>query len=218
MDAAGRRGVHGGTAAHGHRQAPEDEAPRDLQGPSLADCVRGGVRNRPRAELRNRACLRVSEPGMLREPAAPAIRGPRRHPTEAGRMPSTSTHIFRIRLRPKIYRDIEIESSRSLYDLAAAIVRAFDFDFDHAFGFYSKLGDYVFDSPVRYELFADLDGGSESRSAKRTKVAQAFPDLGSSMQFLFDYGDEWRFRVEVTGLGAKTPQTRYPKILKTVGE
>ena len=101
-------------------------------------------------------------------------------------MPSTSTHIFRIRLRPKIYRDIEIESSRSLYDLAAAIVRAFDFDFDHAFGFYSKLGDYVFDSPVRYELFADLDGGSESRSVKRTKVAQAFPDLGSKMQFLFD--------------------------------
>ncbi len=133
-------------------------------------------------------------------------------------MPSTSTHIFRIRLRPKIYRDIEIESSRSLYDLAAAIVRAFDFDFDHAFGFYSKLGDYVFDSPVRYELFADLDGGSESRSVKRTKVAQAFPDLGSKMQFLFDYGDEWRFRVEVIGLGEKTPKTRYPKILKTVGE
>ena len=54
-------------------------------------------------------------------------------------MPS-STHIFRVRLRPKISRDIEIESSKSLYDLAAAIVQAFDFDLDHAFGFFSKLG------------------------------------------------------------------------------
>ena len=38
-------------------------------------------------------------------------------------MPSR-THVFRVRLWPKIYRDIEIESSKSLYDLAAAIVQA----------------------------------------------------------------------------------------------
>ena len=53
---------------------------------------------------------------------------------------SSNTHIFRAQLRPRVYRDIEIESTKSLYDLAAAIVQAFDFDFDHAFGFYSKLG------------------------------------------------------------------------------
>ena len=132
-------------------------------------------------------------------------------------MPSR-THIFRVRLRPKIYRDIEIDSSDSLYDLAAVIVQAFDFDLDHAFGFFSKLDHYIFDSPVRYELFADLDGDSEARSVKRTKVAQAFPELGSKMQFLFDYGDEWRFQVEVIGLGQKVPKTPYPKILKTVGK
>src|SRR3954464_3122100 len=80
-------------------------------------------------------------------------------------MPSR-THIFRVRLWPNVSRDIEIESSKSLYDLAAAIVQAFDFDLDHAFGFYSKLDDYVFDSPVRYELFADLDGGREAQRGK----------------------------------------------------
>ena len=133
-------------------------------------------------------------------------------------MPSTSTHMFRVRLRPKVYREIEIESGKSLYDLAVAIVRAFDFDLDHACGFFSKLDGHIFDSPVRYELFADLDGDSESRSVKRTKVAQAFPDLGSKMLFLFDYGDEWRFQVEVIGLGERAPKTRYPKILKAVGK
>ena len=132
-------------------------------------------------------------------------------------MPSR-THIFRVRLWPKVSRDIEIESSKSLYDLAAAIVQAFDFDLDHAFGFYSKLDDYVFDSPVRYELFADLDGDREAQSVKRTPIAQAFPEPGSKMQFLFDYGDDWRFRVEVIGLGEKAPKTRYPKILKAVGK
>ena len=134
-------------------------------------------------------------------------------------MPRISTHIFRVQLRPRVYRDIEIESTKSLHDLAAAIVQAFDFDFDHAFGFYSKLDEYVFDSPVRYELFADLEGGGgEARSVKRTKVAQAFPAVGSKMQFLFDYGDDWRFQVEVIGQGEKIPRARYPKVLKAVGK
>ena len=54
-------------------------------------------------------------------------------------MPRASTHIFRVRLWPKVHRDIEIDSRKSLYDLAAAIVRAFGFDFDHAFGFFTRI-------------------------------------------------------------------------------
>ena len=141
-------------------------------------------------------------------------------------MPRASTHIFRVQLSPKVYRDIEIDSRKSLYDLAAAIVRAFGFDFDHAFGFFSKLTGHIWDSPVRYELFADLDddlftGGdrrSKAGSVKRTKVAQAFPDVGHKMLFLFDYGDNWEFQVEVIGLGEKMPKTRYPKVLAVVGK
>ena len=140
-------------------------------------------------------------------------------------MPRASTHIFRVQLSPKVYRDIEIDSHKSLYDLAAAIVRAFGFDFDHAFGFFSKLTGHIYDSSVRYELFADLDdvpvpemGHSKSGSVKRTMVAQAFPEVGSKMLFLFDYGDHWEFRVEVIGFGEKVPRTRYPKVLAVVGE
>ena len=55
-------------------------------------------------------------------------------------MADTSTRIFRASLRGRLYRDIELPSSGSLEDLAAAIVDAFGFDFDHAFGFYSNLG------------------------------------------------------------------------------
>ena len=38
-------------------------------------------------------------------------------------MTDATTHIFRVSLRAKLYRDIEIPSNRSLYDLAEAIVR-----------------------------------------------------------------------------------------------
>jgi hypothetical protein len=129
-----------------------------------------------------------------------------------------TTRILRILLRPKLYRDIEIESTASLYSLALAITQAFGFDFDHAFGFFSRLTGRVFASPVRYELFADDAIGGASRSVRDTTVADAFPRLGSKMLFLFDYGDEWRFRVEVVGRGEAAAGTAYPRVAASVGK
>jgi hypothetical protein len=133
-------------------------------------------------------------------------------------MAGATTHIFQASLKPKLYRDIEIDSGKSLYDLAEGIVGAFDFDLDHAFGFYSKLIGHYHDSPIKYELFADFEGGeSDAKSVKRTKIAQAFLNVSNKMLFLFDYGDDWRFKVEVIGLGEKVPKARYPKVVKSVG-
>jgi hypothetical protein len=102
--------------------------------------------------------------------------------------------------------------------LAEAIVRAFDFDLDHAYGFFSKLTGNIYQSPVRYELCADADGGREALSVKRTKVGDAFARIGIKMLFLFDYVDEWRFKVEVIAIGEAAPKVRYPKMLATVGK
>jgi hypothetical protein len=132
-------------------------------------------------------------------------------------MPNSDTLILRVSLDRKLFRDIEILRSKKLYDLARAIVKAFGFDFDHAFGFYSKLTGNVFASPIKYELFADM-GESEAGSVKRTRIDAAFPDVGAAMIFLFDYGDDWRFRVEVIGEGQAKPGTRYPKVIAKVGE
>jgi hypothetical protein len=136
-------------------------------------------------------------------------------------MPSATTptiHTVRVSLRGRLYRDIEIPSSASLYDLAESIVGAYNFDFDHAFGFFSNLTGNVFRSPVGYELFADSDADSSSKSVKRTKIEQAFRTVGSKMTFLFDYGDEWHFKVEVIGIGKPEAKARYPRVVKTVGD
>jgi hypothetical protein len=135
--------------------------------------------------------------------------------TEAG------THIVRVTLQdePLIYREIEVESRETLSDLAEAIVHAFGFDFDHAFGFYSKLtGQDVMRSQPKYELFAGMGEKTDARSVRKTRVADAFPSVGHTMLFMFDYGDDWRFVVEVIGLGQKAAKTRYPKVLKKVGK
>jgi hypothetical protein len=137
---------------------------------------------------------------------------------DGGDMAETGTQVFRVSLNPKVYRDIEIPSSKKLYDLASAIVAAFGFDFDHAFGFYSLLKGNILRSPVKYELFADMaDMESDAGSVERTRTSAAFPEIGHKMTFLFDYGDNWEFRVELIGENTKERGAKYPRVVKKVG-
>jgi len=132
-------------------------------------------------------------------------------------MTEPATLIFRASLRARLYRDIEVSRSSTLADLAEAIVAAFGFDMDHAYGFYSKLTGKLFDSPRRFELFADIEWGG-SRSVTGTRVIAAFHKVGSAMTFLYDYGDEWRFRVEVIGTRQAQLDANYPSIVSKVGK
>lgn len=129
------------------------------------------------------------------------------------------THILRASLKPKLYRDVEIDSAASLSALAEAIVAAFEFEFEHAFGFYSKLDEDYRASPEKYELFADTaEGDSDAGSVTETPVSKAFAKVGKKMQFVFDFGSEWRFQVELVKLGSKAPGLRYPRLLLASGD
>ena len=134
-------------------------------------------------------------------------------------MTDSQTWILRVSLSPKIYRDIEIFGASSLYVLAQAITRSFDFDFDHAFGFYDKVKGNIYDSTVRYELFVDMgENDGKARSVKRTRIAEIFPAVGAKMRFLFDYGDEWIFLVECVKQKPKEPKIKLPRLLASRGE
>jgi len=136
-------------------------------------------------------------------------------------MPQTETVILRAALEDEnsIYRDIEIESGKSLDELAAAIVAAFGFNFDHAFGFYSGEPYEAERKHPCYELFADMGNADPGvLGVEKTKIAQAFPDAGHTMIFLFDYGDDWRFTMSLKEFGRKSGKTKYPRIVASKGE
>ena len=44
-------------------------------------------------------------------------------------------------------------------------------------------------------------GPPKAMGVKKAKIAEAFTEPGQKMQFLFDYGDEWRFLVEFVRVG-----------------
>ena len=133
------------------------------------------------------------------------------------------TYIFKIKLLngKEITREIEAVENSSLYKLAEAVVDAYDFDFDHAFGFYSNMKDDYFKPEKMYELFADMkDEGIEptkAESVEKTKIGEVWKKVGDKMRFLFDYGDEWQFVVELSGFGEKQQKTKYPRIIKSIG-
>src|SRR3989339_2233425 len=103
------------------------------------------------------------------------------------------TYIFKTHLFHKkgVSRDIEIPTGVNLYKFAEAIVGAYDFDFDHCFGFFSRIAESrYFDSERKYELFTDLeDEGIEPTGAEiffKTKVAEAGNHPVPQMRFLSD--------------------------------
>ena len=142
---------------------------------------------------------------------------PRRSKRTVARAEAT-IHGLRASLKPHVYRDIEIDSDRSLFELAHVITKAFGFDFEHAFGFFNRLTGRVFSSPVRYELFADEETGGEARRVHQATIAQAIPRANSKMLFVYDYGDEWRFRVEVREISKLPPESTVPRVTAEVGK
>jgi hypothetical protein len=130
-----------------------------------------------------------------------------------------TTHILRASLKPKLFRDIEMDSAASLSALADAITAAFEFEVEQPFGFYSQLDKSYRTSPEKYELFADTGGqASDAGSVKQTAVSAVFAKTGKKMLFVFDYDAEWCFAVELIKLGAKKPESRYPRLLNSSGD
>lgn len=134
------------------------------------------------------------------------------------------THIFKTYIfrDKKIIREIEVLENTNLYKFAEAIIGAYDFYFDHAFGFFSAIGERYFDSERKYELFADLEDEdiepTGAKSVKKTKINEVWKNIGDKILFLFDYGDNWLFVVELIGFGQKEAKAKYPRVIKKVGQ
>ena len=118
--------------------------------------------------------------------------------------------------RGKTHRVISVIGKMTLYQLARAITEAYNFYFDHCFGFYDNLKKWPV-SKEQYELFKDMGEESDAESVKKTKVQSVFDKAGKKMLFFFDYGDNWEFIVELKG-ASPAEEGRYPKVIESVGK
>jgi hypothetical protein len=120
------------------------------------------------------------------------------------------------------WREIAILDDHNLYQFANAINEMFGFMFDHCFGFYSnwEKDKRYHDSEEMYELFTDLgeDPNPRAKPVKTSKISQVFQEIGKKMLLYFDYGDGWRFIVELKDIKEVDNGKSYPILLNSYGK
>jgi len=117
-----------------------------------------------------------------------------------------------------IWREIAMLGRHSLYQFAEAIVDSFGFMFDHYFGFFDNLQNWIKSEEI-YELFKDIGEECEpwAKGVKKTKIKDAFSEKGKTMLFYFDYGDDWKFIVTITEIILAQEGKSYPILLSQSG-
>lgn len=126
------------------------------------------------------------------------------------------TYTFTLRAPDNFTATVALSGTASLYDLAALLIKAVGFDFDHAFEFCDHLTD-PYRSKVRYTLFADIgEGESGDLSVKKTRVQDVFKPR-TRLGFHFDYGDDWMFLVRCDAVEPAATKRKVSKVLTRTG-
>jgi hypothetical protein len=123
--------------------------------------------------------------------------------------PLTGVYIFKLSWH-QIWRRIAISSDMTLWDLSQLILESVDFDSDHLdmFTYKNRLG-------LTMQVFHPYL--ERSPSTDRLKIADLSLEVGSVMEYLFDFGDNWEFQLQIEEV---TPDTRpgYGEIIASQGK
>ncbi len=120
-------------------------------------------------------------------------------------------YIFKVSLDAKTWRRLAIPAKLMLDDLSAAILRAFDFDNDHLyeFSYRNRFGALV---RIHHPYM------EESPFTDETAIGEISLRPGASMEYLFDFGDQWRFDVKLEGIDPADAGIKEPKMLEKHGQ
>lgn len=120
-------------------------------------------------------------------------------------------YIFKVSLGKKTWRRIAVSFDDSLDVLSEAILAAFQFDNDHLheFSFRDRFG-------IRERIgHPYLD---KRPSTDEFTIGELPLQKGEVMEYLFDFGDSWRFDVEFENIEPQSAGRKTPQILETHGK
>ena len=106
--------------------------------------------------------------------------------------------------KPPIWRRVELASTTTLADLHHIVQACFDWNGSHLWLFDTPLGRY---GPGEMSAVnADL----EHRDAAQLTLERAAPEPGSTITYLYDFGDDWHHVIQVDSILPGVDGTRYP--------
>jgi hypothetical protein len=119
-------------------------------------------------------------------------------------------YLFRVSLG-RLWRRIAIPAQRYLDDLSDSILHAFEFDSDHL---------YKFDYPNRFGSITSAYHPDMDEAPVTTEVRIGDVPLrpGTSMVYVFDFGDNWQFDVELERIDPVDLAMRQATLVDSHGE
>ncbi|MCD6569432.1 MAG: hypothetical protein J7L53_01880 [Deltaproteobacteria bacterium] len=120
--------------------------------------------------------------------------------------------LFGIYAEAECIRIIEINSSSILEDLHFAIQDAVGFDNDHLYEFYISKTERSRDR-IRFD--------DENRGIYNVTLESLYPlEKGKKLYYLFDYGDNWLFKIIKSRKKPTEPikGLDYPRVVESIGD
>ncbi len=123
------------------------------------------------------------------------------------------TYTFKVTYQRKrsVWQLIEIAEDQTLDDLHYAILSAVDFDSDHLYSFY--MSGRAWDDTTEY-----ASPYGEGPSAEEVIIGDLSLRMKQKFLYLFDYGDEHRFDVQLVGINPEAAKGDYPKLVESHGK
>lgn len=120
-------------------------------------------------------------------------------------------YIFKVSLSRGVWSKIQLSAQHTLDDLHDCIQEAFDFDNDHMYSFFMDGRAW---SKDKFTCPYDYEGPY----SHEVKIGELQLYKKQKFLYLFDYGDEWRFNVEVFDIEDSDVKLLRPIIIESKGE
>jgi len=175
-------------------------------GPVAVEAVERAWSEPALAALRDDPALAGARAAALPEAAPPP-------PQPVAKPDAVLTYTFKVTYQRKrsVWQLIEIAENQTLDDLHYAILSAVDFDSDHLYSFY--MSGRAWDDSTEYASpYAD------GPSADEVRIGDLSLRMKQKFLYLFDYGDEHRFGVQLVSINSEAAKGQYPRIVESHGK
>ncbi len=158
------------------------------------------------------AALR-DDPALAEARAAPLPEPTPLPPKPVAKPGAVLTYTFKVtyQQKPSVWQLIEIAADQTLDDLHYAILGAVSFDPDHLYSFF--MSGRAWDDETEY-----ASPYGEGPSAAQVKIGDLSLRMKQRFLYLFDYGDEHHFEVQLVGLNPEAAKGQYPRIVESHGK
>ena len=121
-------------------------------------------------------------------------------------------YILKVLLDKNLWRIIKLSHNTKLHKLHLIIQNAFDFDNDHMYAFYTGTS-----YKNRKEFYCANPLG-ESNEYEDLTVEDAEIYKGQKFMYLFDFGDMWKFEIQVIDFIENEETDLFPQIIESKGK